>query len=189
MPAAPDQNYRSYCDVTDVYEAGRTIDPRREGLDPAAFDDLLKLSHVQRAMLRGFAVRGGGLQRENAIDLNRECADVILDCFSVEAGRQNAVTIKGGCVRTTITHLVIERAGGHCDIELGNWSDQSQAPVRSTVLENVSRADGKLVRLRVGHAERPIIVGGNVEYLWLQSLALKVYWWAKFAWTRTFGAK
>ena len=173
--AKPDANFRSYADETDLVLTDLTVDPALDGLDPASFDDLVKLSHVQRARVTGLIVRGAGRNRENGIDLNRECEDIVIDGAQIEAGRQNAITIKGGCRRITLRNIVITRAGGNCDIELGNWSDQSAEPVREVVFENVRRFDGLPVRLRVGHADRPKIEGGKIKLQFWASLALKAY--------------
>lgn len=177
--SSADINYSSLADVSDVRLDNLAIDPAADPAHSAAgYDDLLKLSNAKRVQIHGLTVRGGS-QRENAIDLNRTCEDVVIDGAALEAGSQNAITIKGGCRRITLRNIVIVRAGGHCDIELGNWSDQSFAPVTEVRLENVTRADGKPVRLRVVQASMPTIVGGNVRYLRLESLLLKAYWLAK----------
>lgn len=164
----------TFADVADLVIDGLTIDPASAGVDPATLCDLVKLSHARRITLRNLVVRGGK-QRENAIDANRMCEDVLIDGAELEAGRQNAITIKGGCRRIHLRNVLIARAGGHCDIELGNWSDQSFERVTKVTLENVRRADGKPVRLRVGHAAFPTIIGGNVRYMRIESYALKAY--------------
>jgi hypothetical protein len=40
---------------------------------------------------------------------------------------------------------------------------------------NCKRSDGLPVRVRVGWADRPVVIGGNVKILFWQSLMLKVY--------------
>lgn len=177
----PDANFRSYADETDLVLEWLSIAPQMEGKDAADFDDLLKFSRVQRARVSRCLIRGNGRQRENAIDLNRGCEDIVIEDCRIEAGRQNAITIKGGCQRVSLRRLAIERAGGHCDIELGNWSDQSPARTIGVTLEDVRRADGKPVRVRVGNADWPMIRGGNVRIQYFQSYVLKAYLWAKRA--------
>lgn len=180
----PDANYRSIADVTGYSVYGETIDPRLDGVDPSQIDDVLKLSHARDVAVRGCVIRAGGLQRENAIDMNRACANVLIEDCRLEAGQQNAVTVKGGCIGVTLRGVTIDRAGGHCDIELGNWSDQNFDQVRDVKLIEVRRADGMPVRVRIGNSERPAIVGGNVKILWFESLLLKLYWRAKYIFTR-----
>jgi hypothetical protein len=172
---APDRNFRSFADETNQVRVGLHIDPREEGIDPATVDDVLKISHCRDWRLSQFTVLAGGLQRENAIDLNRDCARVTLENGTIEAGRQNAITIKGGAEDTTLRRIVIIRAGGHCDIELGNYSDQSRRRVRRTIIEDVSRSDGRPVRVRCGDADWPIVINSNVEILYVQSAAIKLY--------------
>lgn len=172
----PDRNYRSFADETGETRTDLHIDPRDEGLDPADFDDLLKISHCRTWTLDGFGVFGGGRQRENAIDLNRACQDVMLANGTVEAGKQNAITIKGGCVGTTLHNIVIVRPGGNSDIELGNHSDQSQSRTTGTILSNVTRSDGKPLRVRGGNADWPIATGTTrIRRQWFRSLKLKIY--------------
>lgn len=180
----PDKNFRSYADQSGILVADQVFDPRAAGEDPAHIDDVLKLSHVTNARFLRCEVRAGGLQRENALDLNRECADVLIEGFTLESGRQNALTIKGGCTAITIKDTVIIPGQGHCDIELGNWSDQSTAKTTRVWLINVTRSDGKPVRLRVGRADDPIILGGNVRKDALGSLLITAAWWAKYLFTR-----
>lgn len=175
-----DVNYRSIADQQGYTLADEVIDPRADGLSPAQFDDLLKLSHARDVLVQRCTIRGGGEQRENAVDLNRNCRNIVLADCVLEAGRQNALTIKGGCELVTVARVTIEGAGGNCDIELGNWSDQSTAPVRGVRLLDVRRSDGRPVRLRVGRAEMPRIEGGNVRLDRLGSLRLKTYWWGKY---------
>lgn len=180
-----DINYRSFGGETDLRLDGVVIDPRTEGRDPAQFADLLKFSRCLRVFVTNLTVAGGGRQLEDAVDLNNECEDVTIENASLEAGR-NTVTIKGGCRNITLAHVMIEHADGPCDIDLGNWSDQSLKPTTGVVLTNVTRRDGKKVRVRVGHAARPRILGGNVEILFWASLGLKAYWWTKWCYAQVF---
>ena len=176
----PDNNLRSYADQSGILVADQVIDPRPAGFDPATIDDVLKLSRVTNARFERIEVRAGGLQRENALDLNRQCSDVSIEACTLESGRQNAITIKGGCVAITIKDVVIIPGAGHCDIELGNWSDQSTEKTTRVWLINVTRSDGKPVRLRVGRADHPIILGGNVKLDRLGSLLITAAWWGKY---------
>lgn len=171
----PDNNFLSFADQTDVTHAGLHIDPREEGKNPADFDDLLKISHCTTLTIQRFTVLGGGLQRENAIDLNRECNDVTLKDGTIEAGKQNAITIKGGCKLTKLARIVIIRAGGNCDVELGNHSDQSDKRTTHTYLLDVARSDGKPLRVTVGNADWPICRGTTIERQYFRSYRLKAY--------------
>lgn len=187
--STPDRNFRSISDVTGYTLEVETIDPREQGLDPAGFADLLKLSHAVDVTVRNCTIRGGGLQRENAIDMNRNCRAIVITDCAVEAGKQNAITIKGGCKNTLLRRVIIERAGGNCDLELGNYSDQSFERTTGTLLDSVVRADGKPVRVRCGQADWPVVTNGKVEILYFQSYVLKFYVWLKQRTRLWFGGK
>jgi hypothetical protein len=174
--ADTDKNYYSIADQTGVTLRDTTIDPRNDGIDPSTIDDVLKLSHAVSILVEGVVVDAGGLQKENAVDMNRVCSDVVLRKCKLISGKQNAVTIKGGCYDITLDDVEIVPGTGNCDIELGNWSDQSQEFVRNIILRNVRRTDGKPARLRVGHAKNITIIGGNVKEDKLASLMVKIFW-------------
>ena len=183
-----DTNFLAYADTAGLRLSAIVADPAAEGKNPDDYDDVFKLSHVTDFKVDGLTVRGGQ-QKENAIDMNRECVDVEIINARLEAGKQNAITIKGGCKNISLFGVTIERAGGHCDIELGNWSDQSWNKTTGVVLTNVVRLDGQPVRVRVGHADDPVIAGGNVKILFWGSLYLKAYWNLKWASRKFFGGK
>lgn len=178
--STPDRNYRSIADVDGFELTNETISPALTGENPAEFDDILKLSHARNGVVRGCFIGAAGLQRENAIDMNRNCERIVVGDCRLASGRQNAVTIKGGCRHIQLQRVRIVPGSGHCDIELGNWSDQSQERVTDVLLEDVIRTDGQPVRVRLGHADRPAIAGGNVRIDWFGSAVLKLYWWGKF---------
>jgi hypothetical protein len=174
--AKPDTNFLSFADRRDENHDGLNVDPRAEGKDPADFDDLLKISHCRGLVFSNFVVQGAGRQRENAIDLNRECSGILLIDGTVEAGQQNAITIKGGCTGTTLRRLVILRPSKKCDIELGNHSDQSAQRTTHTYAHDVTRSDGQRVRVTVGHADWPIATGDTqIERQYFRSYRLKAY--------------
>lgn len=159
-----DTNYKSIADQDGVVLHNETIDPRLTEVDPSTIDDILKFSKATNCSALHCTIDGGGLQKENAIDMNRLCNNILIqDCVLVE-GKQNALTIKGGCTNVHILDTVIEivaNSDGHCDIELGNYSDQSQEPVKGVILENVTRSDGGKVVVRVINADFPEVIGGN----------------------------
>lgn len=185
----PDHNFRSISDVNGYTLELETIDPREQGLDPAMFDDLLKLSNAEDVRVFHCIVRGGGLQRENAIDLNRNCRNVMISDVRVQAGKQNAITAKGGCKNLLLRRVLIEGAAGNCDIELGNYADQSFERTTGTMIDSVRREDGKPVRIRCGDADWPVIVNSNVKILYFESYRLKLYVWLKQRTRLWFGGK
>lgn len=176
-----DKNYYSIADESFVKLEGITIDsalpnPKTgEVSNPAEIDDVLKLSHAQSVEVKRCLVEGHGVQRENAVDMNRECFGVQISDTTLVSGLQNAVTIKGGCDNIILERVQIVPGHGHCDVELGNWSDQSKKRTTRVVLDSVTRTDGEPIRLRVGNADYPVIINCEVDYLWFQSLLLKAY--------------
>lgn len=142
-----DINRESYAGQSDLEILGpRTIDGR-------GYDDALKLSNCTDSAVRALTIIGG---REDCIDINRGNQIEIAGCELRPAGRY-AMTIKGGASKIMIRRTIITAAGKSCDIELGNWSDQSQEPTIGVTLDRVRRADGKPLKVRVWHGTRPFI--------------------------------
>lgn len=176
--STPDRNFLSYADVDGRTIEAVRIDASDEGDDPLAFDDTLKLSHAVNFIGRQLWVRGG---RENAVDMNRGCRNVRLEGCTLVAGRHCAVVIKGGSSDISLARVAIVEPVGAYDIELGGWSDQSFDLTRRVTLADVSRRDGQPVRVVVGRAELPAIVGGNCQVLFWRSLLLQAFWWLKYS--------
>ena len=174
-----DRNYYSVADCSGRTLERLDLDPAAEGEDAAAFDDILKFSHATRIRASKLRVAGG---TENAVDMNRECRDILLENSHLMSGDVCAVVIKGGSEGITLSHVSIGpgRKPTAYDIELGGWSDQSMAPTRRVILEEVWRIDGEPVRVVVGRAERPTVYGGKVRVLFWRSLALKAFWTVRF---------
>jgi len=172
-----DRNYLSIADVVGRSYQDLRVDPAAEGHDPREFDDTLKLSHARNITINGLVVNGGS---ENAIDMNRGCAGVRIDHATLVGGDHCAVVIKGGSYDIALERVTIHRERSAYDIELGGWSDQSMERTRRVVLADVRRSDGEPVRVVVGHADRPTIVGGRVRVLFWRSLALKAFWTVRF---------
>lgn len=178
----PDNNYISIADVTGKTLKNCIISPSADGLDPAEYDDILKFSHAINCGVESSNVTGDGLNQENAIDMNRLCENIVVkDCLLV-SGKQNAITIKGGCHNIQIADVRIMPGEGNCDIDLGNYSDQCQCPVTDVTLTNVTRTDGKPVRVRVINADEPTVVGGNVKVyrpIWGRWPIWDIYCWLR----------
>jgi hypothetical protein len=165
-----DVNFRSYADMSEFRLEDEFIcPPHSERYD---YDDILKFSHVSKARVSRISVVGGN---ENAIDLNRECDDVVFNKVFINGGLQCAIVVKGGSTNIKFNDVEIASEQGHYDIELGGWSDQSKKRTRNVTLSNISRLDGKPVLVVVGNAELPSIKGGNVKVLFWRSLALKLF--------------
>ena len=95
------------------------------------------------------------------------------------SGDAQAVTIKGGSQNIRLTNVAISGSGSEGDIVLGGWSDQSMSMTTGVVLENVSKSDGSAVRVVLGKADKPTIIGGNCKIDRWQSFLLKAYCFIK----------
>lgn len=74
-----------------------------------------------------------------------------------------------------------ERGKEGIDIDLGNYSDSNMIKTTNVILHNVRREDGEPVRIRVGHADKPIVINSKVKILFWWSIAIKIYVWGKYA--------
>lgn len=179
---APDQNYISIADVTGKTIKNGVISPSSEGIDPATIDDVLKFSHAINCGVEDCTITGDGLNKENVIDMNRLCENILVKNCILYSGKQNAITIKGGCHNIQITDTRIVPGYGHCDIELGNFSDQSQLPVTGVILTNVVRTDGQPVLVRVLNSNAPVVNGGNIKVvrpIWGRWPIWNIYCWLR----------
>ena len=178
----PDKNFLSIADVENKHIINCFISPKVDGLSGEDFDDILKFSAAIRCSIKDSTISGEGVNNENAIDMNRGCEEITVDNCVIVSGRQNAITIKGGCSDITIKDCVIEPGDGHCDIDLGNYSDQSSLPVTGVRIINVIRSDGQPLRVRVINADTPDIAGLNVR-------VTRPFWghwpiWSIYCWLR-----
>lgn len=179
MPQDRDNNWFNVPADNATY-SGDDYNPTASGADPSQYDDLLKLSCRVGVRVSHFNADSGGLHIEDGVDLNRECESCVLEDGEVGAGRKGvAVTIKGGCRGITLRRLLVVTPGHGCDIEIGNWSDQSWRPCSNIVIEDALRADGKPVRVAWGRGKKPTIRGGNARIAWGRTLALHLYVYGK----------
>jgi hypothetical protein len=168
-----DRNYRSYADVTGVFLNGEDIAPP----DPANWVDTLKLSNARDVNVQGCTILGAA---EDCIDAMRGSHDIVISGCKLYPTGKYAVTIKGGSHDIMIVDTVIFGEGKEIDLDLGGWTSVNFDRSSRIVLDNVTRSDGKPVRVRVGHADKPTIIGGNVKIDHSGSLLLKAYWWVKY---------
>lgn len=175
-----DVNYHGVADnPTPVSIDGQAIIPPK----PANFwDDAFKLSNAWAVTVTNCNINPNGGNREDGIDINRFCRDVLIKNCRVRSGDKYAVTIKGGSHQITLQDVTIHGPRGKegVDIDIGNFCDWNYAMTNDITLKNVIREDGEPVRLRIGRGENVNIVGGNVKVLVVQSFLLKAYVWAKF---------
>lgn len=150
-----DVNYRSYADVNDVLVFDETLKPD----DLAAFSDTLKFSKVEYAKAQSCVIWGC---KEDCIDMNRYCNNIIVeDCVLIPSGKFG-VTIKGGTRNVVLRDVTFHGHGKEVDIDIGNWSDQSAEMTTGITLSNVKSDDGRPVVVRVLWGDDPNVIGGNV---------------------------
>ena len=152
-----DKNYESFADVEDVEITGVTFPAA--GVDVNEYSDILKLSHAKNIKVKDCYIYGG---REDCVDMNRECENITIENTNVHSGGKYCFTIKGGATNVTLRNVTIDGHGSEVDIDLGNWSDQSNKLTTGVVLENVTSKSGKPVTCRVLWADKPTVIGGNV---------------------------
>jgi hypothetical protein len=163
-----DYNYRSYADCSDVLIDGERIKPDN-CLD---YDDVLKFSNVKYAVVTKSDVWGG---KEDCIDMNRNCSDICInDSYLFPRGKYG-MTIKGGTKNVTLRNVTFLGHGKEADIDIGNWSDQSQEKTTNIKLIDVIASDGKPVRVRVLWGDPPEVVGGNVKIVIVSPVLVKIY--------------
>lgn len=173
--SSPDKNFLSFADRARETFDNMVVCPELEGERSQDFDDILKISHCAEFTFRNLNVCPEGLQREDGVDVMRFSRHIAFLNARVAAGAKYAFTIKGGSADILLRNVTITRPGKHVDIDLGNYSHNADGETLRVTLDNVRREDSKPVRVRVGWAEPPKIVGGNVRILHLQSLLLKLY--------------
>lgn len=170
-----DNNFLSFSDRCREHLDGLSVCPERDGERSEDFDDLLKISHCCEMTFRNLDVCPEGLQREDGVDIMRFSKFIAILGGRVAAGRRYAFTIKGGSSEILLRNVQITRPGRWVDVDLGNYSHNADGRTGKVTLDNVTREDGKPVRVRVGWADRPQIIGGKVKVLRWQSWLLKAY--------------
>ncbi len=163
-----DNNFRSYADVDGVTVRDEIISPE----NPTQYNDILKLSNAKNVDVINSYIVGGS---EDCIDMNRNCENVFISSAELCPNGKFGITIKGGSRGIIIQNVEFLRHGTETDIDIGNWSDQSNEPVRRVTLANLKSMDGKPVRVRVLWGERPNIIGGNVKLTVYPKILVQIY--------------
>lgn len=103
---------------------------------------------------------------EDVVDINNRSTWVALHAglWNI-AGSKYGFTVKGGSSDILLYGHVIGH-GKECDVDLGNWSDQSNEKTRRVTLDLYS-SDGSPIRVRVLNAERPHLAPGSGPYEWV----------------------
>ena len=136
-------------------------------------DDSLKWSNSQGVIEDCKAIGG----TENAADFNNGSHAEIVGTLALCGGARCALVVKGGSSLKGGKLLITPDPRAKYDVEIAGWSDQQNWPLSSIETE-VSRTDGKPVRVRFGNPCR-IKLKGRVQIQWLPSLGYVAYCWAK----------
>jgi hypothetical protein len=186
--STPDRIYKVCAADAGTVIENLTVDPSADGLLANQFEDVYKFSDRHGVTHRKLWVLAGGA-KENAIDINNRCTDLLFEDLTVIGGQQSGVLVKGGCRDITFRRGIFGDCGPRCEVLLGDWSDQSNDKTTGVVLDGLARTSELPVRVIVGRADWPKIIGGNVKILYFQSYLQKAYWWIKFASRKLFGGK
>ena len=122
-------------------------------IDGTGFTDTLKLSNKTGCVITSATIIGGS---EDCIDINRGGNHLIRKCTIIPRGRFG-ITIKGGASGILIEDCIFDGHGSEADIDLGNWSDQSQERTRNNRIVNCRTKDGSPIRTRCEWADKPIV--------------------------------
>jgi len=161
-----DNNYKSIADTSGVRLYG--IDLAPDNLDQ--YSDILKFSNAKDCVIKGSIIWGG---KEDCVDMNRNCDGITVDSCHLTTYGQQHMTIKGNTRNVTIASCVFGGEPKNVEIELGNYSEQSDLPPQNITITDCTTASGKPVRVRCLNACpcTVTVVGGNVKVykpLWVK---------------------
>ena len=162
-----DKNFESYANIDSVTVSGRNIMPPDD-----SYNDTLKFSNAKNITVSDCTIHGGS---EDCIDMNNLTSIAIVKNCHLYSGGQYCSTIKGGTTNIRWTDVVIAKHGSTYDVDLGNWSDQSNDRTTGIVLENVTSLDGNPVTCRVLWADKPQVIGGNVKVTVIPKIFVIIY--------------
>jgi len=165
-----DKNYYSVSDQNDLI-IGNTTFPKGE-VSPIEYSDIIKLSNATNITIKGCTVHGG---KEDCIDMNRNCSNIVIEDTFLESNGNYCVTIKGGTKNVILKNITITNHGKEADIDLGNWSDQSEELTTDITLQNIVSEDGEPVKVRVLWADKPTVLGGNIKVVVIPRCLVRIY--------------
>ena len=104
----------------------------------------------------------GGL--EDCVDVNNKAGIISVYADSWHPQGKYLATIKGGS-RSVALHGDVCSHGTEVDVDIGNWSDQSNEPTRETILGLYSKT-GKPIMVRVLNGAAPYMIDGTGPYVY-----------------------
>lgn len=137
--------------------------------------DTLKVSGSADGEIHAGLVRGG---REDCFDANNRAARIKVYADLWQPRGKYIATVKGGSEDIEL-HGLVDGHGSEVDIDLGNYSEQSDERTRRVVL-NLRTKDGSPITYRVLNAEPPILLNAH-EQRYEQILKLRGFWGDLFA--------
>lgn len=167
-----DKNYKSYADSSEeLIIENETIDAG----DWKPYADILKFSNRQNVVVRNCVVYGAN---EDVVDINRFCKNIrFFNCRFIIRGAR-AMTIKASG-EVGLKDCVIVGRGKNHEIQLGNYTHTGNVKTYNIHLENVTREDGKPVRVSVMNSQKPKVIGGNIKLQVMFPLFWKIYFFLR----------
>lgn len=151
-----DNNLISYYDK----DSNQTVNHGRIGHESPDYDDALKItSRCTGLNVHAKHIIGG---REDCVDINNHATAIKVLSDRWFAQGKYIATIKGGASDVFLWGQITD-GGSEVDVDLGNWSDQSQEKTTNVRL-HLTRADGKPVIVRVLHADKPALLPSDKGY-------------------------
>ena len=180
----PDNNYPygNWSGISGINIHDLILQPPNRG---SAYDDIFKLSAVCNSTFSNVSVVAGS-QIENALDMNNGSSGNTFTKLKLDAGHEVAVYIKGGSCNNSFDDVLITKIGGHSDLYLGDYSDQSKAKTTGNKFNNWRRIDGKPVRVSWNffRADKPVLTDSVVTYQYLLSFVRTCYVELKYLFPR-----
>ncbi len=116
--------------------------------------------------------------------MNRFCKDISIRSCNLVVNGDQFFTIKGGCQNIELNSLCLIGVPKVVDIDLGNYSEQSDLPPKNIWIKNCYRDDGKPLRIRLLNcsADEVHVIGDKVEVFkpwWVQIGFFDLYCWLR----------
>jgi hypothetical protein len=168
-----DNNYKSIADMDGYNLYGITLAPE----NISQYSDILKFSHARNCIVKDCIIWGG---KEDCVDMNRYCDAITFeDCTFITFGSQH-ITIKGGSKNIYFKNCRFAGRPENVEVELGNYSEQSDEAPINIVFTETRYTDQSPVRVRCLNACPCTVTvnGGNVKVyqpLWVKLGFFKLY--------------
>ena len=180
-----DRNLQSFYETSNDSTYNAAANLGHPTSSPGWSDALKITSQCTNFTYNGQTIYGG---HEDCVDINNRCKSIRVSAVFWPQGKYVA-TIKGGTRGVNLTGSVYGN-GSEVDVDLGNWSDQSQETTRQVHL-NLKPMSGKPIKVRVLKAETPTFEEGSGPYefawpkpnAWYHDLVV----WAFYTFKRIFG--